>query len=241
MLDPVVVTAANGTLDTVVVTNPEGREVTGALSGDGTTWSSAEPLGYGRTYTITAVAPGLRWAGDHQFLVVHHGDPGRGDLPVVRTTTGPRPGRCRATHLGDLRQPPPDKAAAERALTVTTVPAQVGGWYWVDDRTVHYRPQVYWQAGTQVTVDAKVYGVDLGGGMYGETDRTLNLTIGQSKIATIDDATKQMIVTIDGQVVRQYPGQHGPRRVDHRGRSGDLLRHAERHLRGAGEVRRSSR
>ena len=92
---------------------------------------------------------------------------------------------------------------------MTTVPAQVGGWYWVDDRTVHYRPQEYWQAGTKITVDAKVYGVDLGGGMYGETDRTLNLTIGPAKIATIDDATKQMIVTIDGQVVRQYPVSMG--------------------------------
>ena len=102
-------------------------------------------------------------------------------------------------------KPPPDKAAAERALSVTTVPAQVGGWYWVDERTVHYRPQVYWQAGTQVTVDAKVYGIDLGGGFYGETDRTLNLTIGPSKVATIDDATKQMVVTIDGQVARQFP------------------------------------
>jgi len=46
---------------------------------------------------------------------------------------------------------PPDQAAAERAVTVTTVPAQVGGWYWVDERTMHYRPQAYWQAGTQVT------------------------------------------------------------------------------------------
>ena len=102
-------------------------------------------------------------------------------------------------------KPPLDKAAAERALTVTTVPAQVGGWYWVDERTVHYRPQVYWQAGTQVTVDARIYGVDLGGGFYGETDRTLNLTIGPSKVATIDDATKQMVVTIDGEVARQFP------------------------------------
>jgi hypothetical protein len=74
----------------------------------------------------------------------------------------------------------------------------------LDDRTVHYRPEVYWQAGTKITVDAKTYGVDLGGGMYGETDRSLNLTIGPAKIATVDDATKIM-VTIDGQVVQQIP------------------------------------
>lgn len=56
VLEPVVVRAANGTLQAVIVTNPEGREVTGALSVDGTTWSSAEPLGYGRTYQIDATA-----------------------------------------------------------------------------------------------------------------------------------------------------------------------------------------
>jgi len=104
---------------------------------------------------------------------------------------------------------PPDKAAAERALAVTSVPAQPGGWYWTDERTVHYRPQVYWQAGTKITVDAKVYGVDLGGGLYGETDRTLNLTIGPSKIASVDDATHQMTVTIEGQVVRTIPVSMG--------------------------------
>ena len=104
---------------------------------------------------------------------------------------------------------PPDKAAAERALTVTTVPAVQGSWYWVDDRTVHYRPKDYWTPGTQITVNAKIYGVDLGGGMYGETDRTLNLTIGSSKIASIDDATKQMTVTVDGQVVRTIPVSMG--------------------------------
>jgi hypothetical protein len=51
--------------------------------------------------------------------------------------------------------------------------------------------------------------VDLGGGLYGETDRTLNLTIGPSKIASVDDATHQMTATIDGQVVRTIPVSMG--------------------------------
>jgi lipoprotein-anchoring transpeptidase ErfK/SrfK len=209
VLAPVVVQAADGTLDTVVMTNPEGAEVTGALSPDGTTWTSGEPLGYGRNYTITATArdaAGLPTSSSSSFTTV-------APAGVIFPSFEPPPDRGQVG-VGQpisviFDSPPPDKAAAERALTVTSVPAQVGGWYWVDDRTVHYRPQVYWQAGTQITVDAKIYGVDLGGGMYGETDRTLNLTIGQSKIATIDDATKQMVVTIDGQVVRQYPVSMG--------------------------------
>ncbi|MDV3296084.1 MAG: MFS transporter, partial [Brachybacterium paraconglomeratum] len=56
---------------------------------------------------------------------------------------------------------------------------------------------------------AKIYGVDLGEGMYGETDRSLNLTIGPAKIATIDDKTHQMIVTVNGKKVQTFPVSMG--------------------------------
>jgi lipoprotein-anchoring transpeptidase ErfK/SrfK len=209
VIDPVIVRAANGTLDAVTVTNPDGKEVTGALSADRTTWTSGEPLGYGRGYRIEAAArdtAGLATSSSSSFTTVT-------PAATIFPSFEPPPDRGQVGVGQPLSvifdKAPPDKAAAERALTVTSVPAQVGGWYWTDERTVHYRPQVYWQAGTKITVDAKVYGVDLGGGMYGETDRTLNLTIGPSKIASVDDATHQMTVTIDGQVVRTIPVSMG--------------------------------
>jgi len=107
VLDPVVVKAANGTLDTVAVTNPEGRQVVGALSGDGTSWTSAEPLGYGRAYIITASArdtAGLAISSSSSFTTLTPGE-GAGllsDLPVVRATTGPGHSWCWTTYLGDL-------------------------------------------------------------------------------------------------------------------------------------------
>jgi lipoprotein-anchoring transpeptidase ErfK/SrfK len=209
VIDPVVVRASNGTLDAVTVTNPDGKEVTGALSADRTTWTSGEPLGYGRSYRIEAAArdsAGLAASSSSSFTTV-------APAATIFPSFEPPPDRGQVGVGQPLSvifdKAPPDKAAAERALTVTSLPAQVGGWYWTDERTVHYRPQQYWQAGTTITLDAKVYGVDLGGGMYGETDRTLNLTIGPSKIASVDDATHQMTVTIDGQVVRTIPVSMG--------------------------------
>jgi len=205
VIDPVVVRAANGTLDAVTVTNPDAKEVTGALSADRTTWTSGEPLGYGRSYRIEAAArdtAGLATSSSASFTTVQ-------PTATIFPSFEPPPDRGQVGVGQPLSvifdKAPPDKAAAEHALTVTSVPAQPGGWYWTDERTVHYRPQQYWQAGTKITVDAKIYGVDLGGGMYGETDRTLNLTIGPSKVASVDDATHQMTVTIDGQVVRTIP------------------------------------
>ena len=35
----------------------------------------------------------------------------------------------------------PDKAAAEKAMSVTTTPHVDGAWYWTDDQTAHWRPQ----------------------------------------------------------------------------------------------------
>jgi len=209
VLDPVVVRAADGTLDAVTMTNPEGAAVSGALTADRTSWSSAEPLGYGRTYTITATArdaAGLTTEASSSFTTLTPAGtifPSFQPAPDTGTVGVGQP----IAVIFD--QAPPDQATAERALTVTSVPAQLGSWYWVDDRTVHYRPKDYWTSGTQITVDAKIYGIDLGGGLYGETDRTLSLTVGQSKIAAVDDATKQMTVTVDGQVVRTIPVSMG--------------------------------
>lgn len=101
--------------------------------------------------------------------------------------------------------PPTDRAAAEKALTVTTVLTVAGSWYWIDRTTVLYRPKDFWKAGSRITVAARIFGVDLGDGMYGEGDRTLNVTVGQSRVAKIDDATKQMRVFIDGKLVRTVP------------------------------------
>lgn len=209
VLEPILLRAAGGTLGKVAVTNPGGKEVTGKLSADRTTWTSGEPLGYGRSYRIVATAKdtaGLATTNSSSFTTVK-------PVGVIFPSFEPSP-QQKQVGVGQpiaviFDSPPPDKAAAERALTVSTVPQQVGGWYWVDDRTVHYRPKQYWKAGTKITVKAKVYGVALGGGMFGETDRTLNLTIGPAKIATIDDATKQMTVSIDGKVVRQFPVSMG--------------------------------
>jgi hypothetical protein len=168
VIEPVVVRAANGTLDAVTVTNPDGKEVTGALSADRTTWTSGEQLGYGRSYRIEAAArdtAGLATSSSSSFTTV-------APAATIFPSFEPPPDRGQV----GVGQPisvifdkaPPDKAAAERALTVTSVPAQPGSWYWTDERTVHYRPKEYWQAGTKITVDANVYGVDLGGGMYGK-------------------------------------------------------------------------
>lgn len=209
VLDPVSVRVTGGELSQVVMSNPEGNPVQGAITADGLSWASAEPLGYGRTYRVDATAvdnQGLPATATSTFTTV-------APAGVIFPSFEPPPDRGQVGVGQPLSvifdQPPPDRAAAERALSVTAEPATEGAWYWWDNRTVHWRPKEYWKPGTKVILSANVYGKDLGGGLYGETDRTMSLTIGPSKVASIDDATHQMIVTIDGQVVRQIPVSMG--------------------------------
>lgn len=208
-ISPVLVRSQKGTLTKVTMTNPDGRVVKGAISKDSTAWTSAEPLGYGRRYTVisTAVsATGGKARSTTSFTTVSPAEtiyPSFFPNPEMKTVGVGQP------MVVIFDKPPADKVAAEKALVVTTVPAVEGSWYWWDDRTLHYRPKVYWKAGTRITVNANIYGVPLGGGAYGETDRTLSITVGRSKIATVDDATKQMQVFIDGKKVRTIPVSMG--------------------------------
>ncbi len=56
---PVTVSAGDGVLGQVSLTNEAGELVDGQLSPDGVSWSSAEPLGYNKQYTLHAQALGL--------------------------------------------------------------------------------------------------------------------------------------------------------------------------------------
>src|SRR5699024_1961540 len=58
VLDDVTVTAEDGTLQWVSMTNSEGTEVPSVLSADKTEWHSDSDLRYGMTYTITTRAQG---------------------------------------------------------------------------------------------------------------------------------------------------------------------------------------
>ena len=203
---PIVVKSSGGTLDVVTVTNPaKGTTVKGSYAADKTTWTSGEPLAYATAYQIVADAIG--------------GDGKKAEQKATVTTLSPKaqvyPSFIPAPSVTDVGVGQPivvkfdkditDKAAAEKALTVTTTPKQTGGWYWISKREVHYRPQAYWQPGTTITVHAGIYGVNLGGDTYGQTDRDLNLKVHDSWVAKADGNTEQLQIFQNGNLVNTMP------------------------------------
>jgi lipoprotein-anchoring transpeptidase ErfK/SrfK len=95
-----------------------------------------------------------------------------------------------------------NKAAAEKAIQITTSPAVEGKFYWADGKTVHWRPEKYWIGGTEITVNVNVFGVKLGSGVYGEKNTSTRFTIERQLITIVDYRMHLAKVYIDGKLVR---------------------------------------
>ncbi|NJP45048.1 L,D-transpeptidase [Actinacidiphila epipremni] len=213
---PVSVTATGGgTLDAVTVT-PNGRsgdgvdpvEVTGTLAADRHTWTSDRTMTPGTSYTVTVTssdAAGTKATTSSGF----------------RTTAAAKVNGVTATPLNNavvgvglpvslaFDKPVTDKAAVERALDVTTTPAVKGSWGWLTDpltgiQRVDWRPDTYWPSGTEVTLTAKLSGIDTGGGRYLRRDVHDTFSVGTARISYADLSTHRMRVTENGRTVKDF-------------------------------------
>ncbi|WP_051499676.1 Ig-like domain-containing protein [Nocardia sp. BMG51109] len=209
---PISVTVAAGRIDQVALTNASGKQVAGALSPDGTGFKITEPLGYDAAYTWSGTATGT------------DGKP----VPIEGkfSTLAPQQTVSATLNIGDgqevgiaaplilqFKSHVVDKAAVEKALTVTTTPETEGGWAWLPDEgggsRAHWRPREYWAPGTDVKFSGKLYGVELGGGAYGYGDLTSEFKIGRSQIVQGYAPSHRVQVVRDGQTVFDFPCSYG--------------------------------
>ncbi|MCW2642411.1 MAG: L,D-transpeptidase catalytic protein [Dactylosporangium sp.] len=225
----VTVATVSAVLATVTLTDAENKQVPGAFDAGKRTWRSSTPLAYDSHYTLTAT--GTARNGKHltqtsPFTTVK---PAKLVKPTLKANNNMLLEERQSYGVGqpvivDFGEPVSNRAAAEKALQVTTQPHVDGAWRWINDHEVHWRPPEYWKPGTKVSVTTNVYGKDLGDGLYGDKDTAGSFTIGQSKIAVADDATHHIAVYIDGNMVRDVPTAMGRHEqigsIDLRTRSG---------------------
>lgn len=226
---PIGITVADGTIQALTLTNPEGKQVSGQLSADKTSWTIAEPLGYAKTYTWAGTALGADGSTTPiagSFTTVK---PKRQVRGTINTGDGQTYGIAMPIVIR-FDAPVTEKAAVQKALSVQTSVPTEGAWAWLDDRSVHWRPKVYWQPGTQVNVTAKLYGLAYGNGSYGKKDLTSQFTIGRSQIVRADTQSHRWVVFRDGQQVADYPTSFGlesdPGRVTKSGTHVVMTKHA---------------
>jgi lipoprotein-anchoring transpeptidase ErfK/SrfK len=206
---PITVKATNGTLVDVTVTNTaKGKTVAGKLAEDSLSWVSTEPLGYGSTYKVLAHAKSTNGTPIEQQSQVTTLKPKQ----QANANLIPAPSAVASTGVGvgqpivfSFGQSVKNKADVEKQLSVESTPKQEGGWFWIDDKNVHYRPKVYWQAGTTLKVTANIYGVDFGNGVFGAEDRTETYKVHDSWIAKADGNTEQMQIFHNGEMVKSMP------------------------------------
>jgi lipoprotein-anchoring transpeptidase ErfK/SrfK len=203
-LTPVSVTVAKGRLSAVSLTSPQGNPVSGRLDPDGSTWKATEPLGYGKTYMITANAVGDDNRPVSRTTTFDTIQPRTLTYPSINPLNGETVGVGQPVSVY-FDEPITDRQAAENTITITTSPHVDGAFYWFSKREVHWRPREFWEPGTQVTVEIHDYGKDFGDGVYGQEDRLSHFTVGDAFIARADGVTHQMTIDINGRTVKTMP------------------------------------
>jgi lipoprotein-anchoring transpeptidase ErfK/SrfK len=213
-VSPVEVKADTGTLTDVRMVNDGGKSVEGVLTPDNTVWKPTTPLGYGRTYTLNVSGRGPNGIVSTQVSSFSTLQPSN-QTKVSFTTTSEATLREGGTYgvgtvvVAHFDERIADRAAAERQLKVTTNPAVQGSWFWVDGQNAHWRPEHYYAPGTTVTAEAKIYGIPLGDGLFGQDDSRVSFHIGDAHVSIADDATKVVSVFNNGALVRTMPTSMG--------------------------------
>ncbi|MCX4822541.1 Ig-like domain-containing protein [Streptomyces sp. NBC_01142] len=190
----------------VTATDDSGHHLAGELSADGVRWRSIAPLSAGVKYTVKVSTED------------EDGSPGAKTLtfetsPAKRHLTaefGPKAGTYGVGQPVTVTLSHPVKAkesraVVERALRVESVPSVDGAWYWVDDKTLHFRPKEYWPTGTTVRADINLQGVKVSDKLYGGASKPLKLTIGDRIEAITDAGSHSMTVKRNGEVINTIP------------------------------------
>jgi lipoprotein-anchoring transpeptidase ErfK/SrfK len=199
------VKAVHGTVQDVVLKPAAGGDpVAGTTSADGSLWTAEDPLEfdtkYSYRYTIVDQAGRKTRKSQHFATVAKANEADAAVYPLNGTTVG-------AGQPIEIvfSEPVLNKEALEKAVTVTASSGQAVAWRWYSDRRVRIRPEAFWTANSQVTIDLKLFGVDFGNKMIGNADSKATFTVGPQRLAVVDDITKTMKVYFDGQLVRTAP------------------------------------
>jgi lipoprotein-anchoring transpeptidase ErfK/SrfK len=213
---PLILTAPSGeTIGSVTVADSSAHAVTGKISPDGRTWTSLGPLRVGDTYEVTAETGDAGHNGvnlQHETFSTAQ-EPNSVHYTNVYPADGSRDGVAQPVVI-EFAQPVTDRAAVERALSVTSDPPQAGSWGWLSSERVDFRPQSFWKPGTKIDVQVAMDGVDIGGGQFATEDRKVDFTIGRDQETVVSTETHHATVYRDGQPVHTFAVSTGQPGLD---------------------------
>ncbi|MFD5343818.1 Ig-like domain-containing protein [Streptomyces anulatus] len=196
--------ATQGKLTTVKVSDPKGNEVEGEIAADGASWTPERHLAASTKYAVHAVAKdaeGRESAKDTTFTTLV---PANTFIGQYTPEDGSTVGVGMPVSINFTRGIT-DPDAVERAIKVTAEPAVEIEGHWFGNDRLDFRPEKYWAAGTKVTVDLNLDGVEGRPGVYGKQAKKVSFTIGRSQVSTVDASAKRMKVVRDGKQIKDIP------------------------------------
>jgi lipoprotein-anchoring transpeptidase ErfK/SrfK len=208
---PVSVTVGNGRIESVTLTSTSGEAVEGAFAADGSSWTATAPLKFNTEYSYTYVvtdSAGRETTATQSFNTVsstHEADAAIYPLDGMKVGVG-QPLQV------VFSEPVLNREAVEKAIAITSSAGQAGAFHWFSDTMVRYRPEAFWAANSTVTMDMKLFGVDLGNGQIANFNKKANIRFGDKKVAIADAAAHTFTLSVNDQVVKTLPVSMGDKR-----------------------------
>lgn len=201
----------DGTLTSVTLADPlTGVSVPGVTDASKTSWKSSRALERGTKYTLTAKAKdsnGKTATRTSNFTTVSKADSA---IAYYTPENNSKVGVGMEVSF-KLDKPVTDKKAVESAVTITSSSGQTAVGHWFGSQRLDFRPKEYWTAGSTVTVDFDLDGVEVSQGVFGVQNKSFTFTVGRKQISTVDAATHQMTVVRDGATLKTIPVSAGSR------------------------------
>nr|WP_152895092.1 Ig-like domain-containing protein [Streptomyces adustus] len=203
------VRVSGGTLTDVKMTVAEtGQAVDGALSADGGSWKPKDRLERGTKYRISATAKdsgGRTSAANSVFTTVSSANSFIGTYtPDNGTTVG-----VGMPVSFTFDKAITDTKAVQSHIKVTSSSGQQVVGHWFGAQRLDFRPDQYWKAGSKVTMNIDLDGVQGANGVFGVQKKTVTFTVGRSQVSTVDVDTETMTVVRDGQTLKTVPISSG--------------------------------
>lgn len=198
---PIRVKVSHGTLLAMTAVDDKGVTLVGAMTGAG--WTSTGVVVPGRTYLLRASVRSLDGVKTPHRLHVRTSAPDSTVHVKVNVQVG------KAVGVGwpltvNFTSPVTNKVAVQNALQVQTSVPVTGAWHWFSDTEVHYRPESYWPAHTQILLHRDLDGIEVAPGVWGTEDNDLAFNVGDKHLSTVDVATHRMTVTVNDQLYNTY-------------------------------------
>lgn len=208
---PVSLRVSNGRILKAGLTSEAGDRIPGSLGADGAGWTTSGTLKFNTRYRLTSTVvdgAGREASTTRTFTTVTTAN--EADAAIY-PLDGMKVGVGQPLQI-IFSEPVLNRDAVEKAITITTTAGQKGDFHWFSNSMVRYRPETFWTANSTITMDMKLFGVELGAGQVGNFNKTVRVHVGDKKVAVADAAARTFSVSINDVPAGTWPVTMGDQR-----------------------------